>query len=1009
MKHLLLSLLGVFIMLTSIAQHQNSFNYQAILRDADGKIMADKNLLIRASILMNNEDGRLVYSEEFKQATSPLGLINLKIGEGSVGDGTFSEIQWGKDQYFLKIEIKSDADGFITFGTSPFSSVPYAMHAQTVTDKNDADANPTNEIQTLSIEGNTIRLSDGGSVDLPTVATFSGNYDDLNNKPTLTGDVSGELNSTKVEKIQGKTVSTNLPSNGQVLKWDAETESWIPGEDELGEAGTNDGVAESISVSEGAIKTITLNRSNNLDALTANFYDDVNDADADAENELQNLSIENDSIKISDGTGIPLPVSTSLWQSDGTNVFLPSGNLGVGSATPSGKLEVKGNYIDTPDDILFSVVNNEGDTVFAVYQGGVRINVDNSASKAARGGFAVASRSAAKGVTTDILNVSSDSVRIYLDDTPSKAARGGFAVASRSAAKGVTNNIFNVSSDSVRIYLDENPSKAARGGFAVASRSAAKGDINQDILNISGDSVRIYLDDTPTKAARGGFAVASRSAAKGTDNAIFKLSTESEVEVTENASRILFYPTKDAFLAGTLKVEHADSVGQNSANIGYQNIAKGQYSQAFGYQSIARGNYSMAVGKNALAAEINSFAFGEDSKANSEESYAFGRGAIANGYRSFAFGSAGVDSAGVETGVAQAKGDYSFAIGQGSITGIDFEDCPTVNPKLGLTQQEFYDIYYSGTGAIAIGVGDSSLASYATTIGYYNTANYGAVALGYNNKAYSSYSTVSGGSTNITTGSSSVIAGGKNNTSHASYSAISGGIKNTIGSDAAWGFIGGGYNNEVNGSTSSILNGTYNVTTGGLSAVLSGSHNNAYSYCETVIGRNNAFNSSGDPSAWQSTDHLFVIGNGFSDSFRSNALVVYKSGDMDINGEARVNGNLGIYTSQPATSLHVNHSDDVKDGLTISNKASSNRWHFHVNSSNSNLELYFNDAWMGAFNAEMGNYESEMPYKSSNSTENVVTKDVLEQQKVIEDQEKRISNLEEELATLKKMVLKLNK
>ncbi len=163
----------------------------------------------------------------------------------------------------------------------------------------DADANPSNEIQELSISNDTIYLSNGGLVKLPATSTFSGSfndladvpvnidtdatddfsgnysdlngapdlsnydtnvsddfsgsYNDLTNKPTLSGDVTGEINTATVEKIQGREISTNNPADGQILKWDANTNTWVPGQDELGAAGTTDGVAESIGVTGLAV------------------------------------------------------------------------------------------------------------------------------------------------------------------------------------------------------------------------------------------------------------------------------------------------------------------------------------------------------------------------------------------------------------------------------------------------------------------------------------------------------------------------------------------------------------------------------------------------------------------------------------------------------------------------------------------------------------------------------------------------------------------------------------
>jgi hypothetical protein len=914
MKPILLFLLGILLSSSAFSQSKNSFKYQAVLRNDQGVIIENQSVKMKVSILSGTENTTVIYAEEHSSTTNEFGLILLNIGEGEPHQGLFENIDWTQPSYAIQLEVDLNDQGYTTMGTAPLLSVPFAMHAETVSNSDDADADPQNEIQTLSLDGNTLSLTDGGSVIIPV-------------QTSLDGDVSGELSATSVNKIKGREIAETQPENGQILKWNAELKQWTPSIDEQSNNAFSDGVASEASFSGTETKTLTISRSNDLPELTANFTDEVNDADSDPENELQDLSLEGNVLSLSKSS---------------QTITIPTPGWG-----------------DLSDEALFAVVNYSGDTVFAVYQGGVRICVDESPTKSARGGFAVA------GIN--------------------------------SAGKGTTNEFLRVTSDSVRIYVDESESKAARGGFAVAGiNSAGKGTTNNEFLRVTPDSVRIYLNEKPSKAARGGFAVAGiNSAGKGNENPYFNVNTNVEAETINAESRIVFYPSKDAFMAGTLTILSPDSVGANSANIGFQNIAKGQYSQAFGYQSTARGNYSMAVGKNALAAKINSFAFGEDAKALGEESYAFGRGAKSLGYRSFAFGSTGADSAGMTTPVTQAKGDYSFAIGQGSITGIDFENCPTKPLKFTGTQEDYYNLYYSGTGAVAIGMSDSSLASYATTIGYYNTAGYGAVVLGYKNKANTSFASITGGYSNIITGSNSTIGGGKNNSISGSYAFIGGGIKNTIESDAAWGVIGGGYQNQVFGSTSSILNGSYNTTNGALSAILSGAHNVAQSYCETVVGLYNDYDIAGDSKNWLSTDHLFVVGNGTSEGTRSNAMVIYKNGNTDVNGN-----------------LYINHNENTTDGLFISNsKNSGSNWHFRVNSNDNNLELYFNATLMGIFNAESGAYElSITPEKSiANINSTDYSEMVKKQQKTIEMQQKHIEKLEKDMEDLKNMVLQLNK
>lgn len=124
--------------------------------------------------------------------------------------------------------------------------------------------------------------------------------------------------------------------------------------------------------------------------------------------------------------------------------------LGVGTATPFGKMEVKSDLGLGTNDPIFQVINNNGDTVFAVYQQGVRINVEDGVGKAtaSKGGFAVGGFSPAKGTfTNEFLRVTPDSVRIYIEDDPAKATgnKGGFAVGGFSPAKTTATKYMDMS------------------------------------------------------------------------------------------------------------------------------------------------------------------------------------------------------------------------------------------------------------------------------------------------------------------------------------------------------------------------------------------------------------------------------------------------------------------------------------------------------------------------------------------------------------------------------------
>jgi len=104
---------------------------------------------------------------------------------------------------------------------------------------------------------------------------------------------------------------------------------------------------------------------------------------------------------------------------------------------PVQKLGIAGKTTSL-EEALFEVKNNTGQTIFAVYNEGVRVYVDDGA-KGSKGGFAIGGFGTAKAVSQNLLTVSPDSVRIYVDETVAKGNKGGFAIGGFNAAKGTVN------------------------------------------------------------------------------------------------------------------------------------------------------------------------------------------------------------------------------------------------------------------------------------------------------------------------------------------------------------------------------------------------------------------------------------------------------------------------------------------------------------------------------------------------------------------------------------------
>jgi trimeric autotransporter adhesin len=109
---------------------------------------------------------------------------------------------------------------------------------------------------------------------------------------------------------------------------------------------------------------------------------------------------------------------------------------------PVKKLGITGTTLDL-QEALFEVKNNTGQTVFAVYNEGVRVFVDDGA-KGSKGGFAIGGFGSAKAPSQEYLRVTKDSTRVYVNPLVSKGSKGGFAIGGFDQAKGTVNSFLNL-------------------------------------------------------------------------------------------------------------------------------------------------------------------------------------------------------------------------------------------------------------------------------------------------------------------------------------------------------------------------------------------------------------------------------------------------------------------------------------------------------------------------------------------------------------------------------------
>ena len=221
MKKVSLFILNIFLCLNFFSQAPEAINYQAIVRDGAGAIIPNQSVGIQLSILQGSAAGTTVFQERFTPTTNAFGLVTMQIGTGTPLTGSFSSIDWGLGPYFIETAVDvTGGTNYVVISTTQFMSVPYALHAKTIDttflnnaintvssdDQNisgsslngtdltigiengnsetvdlsalqdgvdDADNDPTNELQALSLSGDTLYLTNGNNVYLGSLVSQS--------------------------------------------------------------------------------------------------------------------------------------------------------------------------------------------------------------------------------------------------------------------------------------------------------------------------------------------------------------------------------------------------------------------------------------------------------------------------------------------------------------------------------------------------------------------------------------------------------------------------------------------------------------------------------------------------------------------------------------------------------------------------------------------------------------------------------------------------------------------
>ncbi|MGI9158364.1 MAG: hypothetical protein ACR2K1_01290, partial [Saprospiraceae bacterium] len=194
------------------------FNYQGIIRDANGAPLANQTATLLFAIRTGAPNGPVAYSEKQVVSANEYGLVNLIVGQGGTPiQGSFSGINWGSSAKYLSVSLETAPNVFDDLGVAQLMSVPYALYA---------------------------------------LSTANGGNDDWGNQVVQ---ASQEFTGNGTAGAPLRLAPQNA-ANGQVLKWNGA--AWTPQNDNAG-AGTVTAINTGAGLSGGPITgTGTISLSN---------------------------------------------------------------------------------------------------------------------------------------------------------------------------------------------------------------------------------------------------------------------------------------------------------------------------------------------------------------------------------------------------------------------------------------------------------------------------------------------------------------------------------------------------------------------------------------------------------------------------------------------------------------------------------------------------------------------------------------------------------------------------
>lgn len=113
------------------SQAPQSIQYQTIVRDANGDIIANTSISLQITIRQTSVNGNDIYQETHSVTTNQFGLATIAMGSGVVSSGQFDTIPWANGSFYVNVALDpTGGNSYSDMGTSQLLSVPYSLYAE---------------------------------------------------------------------------------------------------------------------------------------------------------------------------------------------------------------------------------------------------------------------------------------------------------------------------------------------------------------------------------------------------------------------------------------------------------------------------------------------------------------------------------------------------------------------------------------------------------------------------------------------------------------------------------------------------------------------------------------------------------------------------------------------------------------------------------------------------------------------------------------------------------------